>query len=111
MEAEIVSLRKYVHKKNIHQNFINNTIILDGIISSQIPCDEKYGLGYKPSHVEKGSSSMTAGKEAEHKSYSSVIKDSIKKEEHIPSKVNHRRKNQQSAVKRTQHEAYKRFTP
>ena len=54
---------------------------MDEIIKNQRPCDEKYGLGYKPTYVKKGSISMTIWKEAEQKSYASAIKGSIKKEE------------------------------
>jgi hypothetical protein len=52
LEAEIVTLRKYLQKKDMQKN---NTRVLDEIISSQRPYHEKYGLGY--SQTEKGSSS------------------------------------------------------
>lgn len=81
---------------------------MDKTIFSQIPCDDKYGLGYKASHFEKGSSSMTAGKEAEQKSYVDVIKDSINKEECMPWKKNKRRWNKQPIVESTREEAYKK---
>jgi hypothetical protein len=43
LESEIVTLRKYLQKKDMQQN---NTKIFDEIISSQRPYYEKYGLGY-----------------------------------------------------------------
>jgi predicted RNase H-like nuclease (RuvC/YqgF family) len=44
LEAEIVSLRKELQKKDMQQN---NTKILDEIINSQRPYYDKSGLGYK----------------------------------------------------------------
>jgi hypothetical protein len=38
------------------------------------------GLGYKQTHIEKGSSSMMKKNEAEQKSYAEVIRGPIKKE-------------------------------
>jgi hypothetical protein len=61
---------------------------LDEIINSQRPCYDKSGLGYKQTHTEKGSSSITTEKEAEQKSYAEVIRGPIKKEECKPSKEN-----------------------
>jgi hypothetical protein len=125
LEAEIVSLRKELQKKDIQQNFGNNTKILDEIINSQRPCYDKSGLGYKKTHTEKGSSSMTTGKEAEQKSYADVIRGPIKKEECKPSKENIQEmeiiqeedhpirgmQNQQPTMERTQEEDYKRVAP
>jgi hypothetical protein len=62
LEAEIVSLRKELQKKDVQQNLGNNTKILDEIINSQRPCYDKSGLGYKQIHTEKGSSSMMTEK-------------------------------------------------
>jgi hypothetical protein len=51
LEAEIVTLRKDLQKKNMQ----NNSNILDDIISSQRPNHDKSRLGYN--QIEKGSSS------------------------------------------------------
>jgi len=49
LEAEIVTLRKDIQKKNMQ----NSSKVLDNIINSQGPNHEKYGLGYN--QIEKGS--------------------------------------------------------
>jgi hypothetical protein len=85
LEAEIVSLRKELQKKDMQQN---NTKILDEIINIQRPYYDKSGLGYKQMHTEKGSSSMMTEKEEEKKSYAEVIRGPIKKEECKSSKEN-----------------------
>jgi hypothetical protein len=54
LEAEIVTLRKDLQKKDMQQN---NTRILDNIINSQRPYYDRYGLGYNQTQTEKGSSS------------------------------------------------------
>jgi hypothetical protein len=43
LEVEIVTLRKYLQKKDMQQN---NTGILDNIINSQRPYYDRFGLGY-----------------------------------------------------------------
>jgi chromosome segregation ATPase len=53
LEAEIVTLRKDLQKKNMQ----NNSKVLDDIISSQRPNHDKSGLGYN--QTEKGSSSKS----------------------------------------------------
>jgi hypothetical protein len=72
LEAEIVTLRKDLQKKDMQQN---NTKVLDEIISSQRPYHEKYGLGYN--QTEKGSSSKTT----KQRSYAEIVRGSSKKEE------------------------------
>ena len=54
LEAEIVTLRKDIEKKNMQ----NSSKVLDDIISSQKPHLDKSKLGYN--QTEKGSSSKTA---------------------------------------------------
>ena len=49
LEAEIVTLRKYLQKKNMQ----NNSKVLDNIINSQKPHHDKSELGYN--QTEKGS--------------------------------------------------------
>jgi chromosome segregation ATPase len=53
LEAEIVTLRKDLQKKNMQ----NNSKVLNDIISSQRPNHDKFILGYN--QTEKGSSSKT----------------------------------------------------
>jgi hypothetical protein len=48
LEAEIVTLRKDLQKKNMQ----NNSKVLDDIINSQKPHHDKSGLGYN--QTEKG---------------------------------------------------------
>jgi hypothetical protein len=76
LEAEIVTLRKYLQMKDMQQN---NTRILDEIISSQRPYYDKSGLGYN--QTEKGLSSKTTEQEAEQRSYAEIVRGSPKREE------------------------------
>jgi predicted RNase H-like nuclease (RuvC/YqgF family) len=62
LEAEIVTLRKDLQKKNMQ----NNSKVLDDIINSQKPYHDKSGLGYN--QTEKGSSS----KETEQETYPKI---------------------------------------
>jgi hypothetical protein len=68
LEAEIVTLRKDLQKKNMQ----NNSKVLNDIISSQKPHHEKSELGYN--RKEKGSSSKTTEQETSPKSYAETIK-------------------------------------
>jgi hypothetical protein len=72
LEAEIVTLRHDLQKKNMQ----NNSKFLDDIINSQKPHHDKYGLGYN--HIEKGSSSKTIEQETYPKSYEETIKGDMK---------------------------------
>jgi hypothetical protein len=63
LEAEIVTLRKDLQKKNI----LNNSKVLDDIISSQKPHHDKSRLGYN--QTKKGSSSKTIEQETYPKRY------------------------------------------
>jgi hypothetical protein len=69
LEAEIVTLRKDIQKKNMQ----NNSKVLDDIISSQNPHHEKYGLGYN--QTEEGSRSKKTKQETYPKSYVETIKE------------------------------------
>lgn len=82
-EAKIVSLRKDIHKKDMHQK---STRILDQIISSKRPSDERSILGYNQVQNEKGSSSKTTEHEATKRNYANIVKDFVKKEECAPLK-------------------------
>jgi regulator of replication initiation timing len=63
-EAEIVSLRKELQKKEVQQN---DTKILDEIVSIQRPYYEKSRLGYQQPHTKKGlTSSIVAVKRIWH---------------------------------------------
>jgi hypothetical protein len=68
LEAEIVTLRNDLQKKNMQ----NNSQVLDDIISSQKYHHDKSGLGYN--QTEKGSRSKTTEKETYPKSYAETIK-------------------------------------
>jgi hypothetical protein len=68
LEAEIVTLRKDIQKKNMQ----NSSKVLDDIISSQKSYLDKSGLGYN--QTEKGSSSKTIEQETNPKSYAETIK-------------------------------------
>jgi hypothetical protein len=68
LEAEIVTLRKDLQKKNMQ----NSSKVLDEIISSQNPYHDKFVLGYN--HTENGSSSKETEKETYPKSFIETIK-------------------------------------
>jgi hypothetical protein len=68
LEAEIVTLRKDLQKKNMQ----NSSKVLNDIIISQRPNHDKSRLGYN--QTEKGSSSKTTKQETYPKSYVETIK-------------------------------------
>jgi hypothetical protein len=68
LEAEIVTLRKDIQKKNMQ----NNAKVLDDIINNQRPNHDKYRLGYN--QIEKGSISKETKQETHRKSYTKTIK-------------------------------------
>jgi seryl-tRNA synthetase len=68
LEAEIVTLRKDLQKKNMQ----NNSKVLDDIINSQKSHHDKSGLRYN--QIEKGSSSKTTEQETYPKIYAETIK-------------------------------------
>jgi hypothetical protein len=68
LEVEIVTLKKDLQKKNMH----NNSKFLNDIINSQRPNHEKYGLGYN--QTEKGRSSKTTKQETYPKIYAETIR-------------------------------------
>jgi hypothetical protein len=72
LEADIVTLRKDLQKKNMQ----NNSNFLDDIISSQKIHHDKFGLGYN--QKEKGSSSKTIEQETYKKFYAETIKGDMK---------------------------------
>jgi hypothetical protein len=78
LEAEIVTLRKDLQKKNMQ----NNSKVLDEIISSQRKNHDKFGLGYN--QTEKGSSSKTTDQETQPRSYAETVRGDKKfyKEDH-----------------------------
>jgi hypothetical protein len=78
LEAEIVTLRKDLQKKDMQQN---NTKILDNIINSQRPYYERSGLGYNQTQTEKGSSSKMIEQEAEPRSYAEIVRGPSKEED------------------------------
>jgi hypothetical protein len=72
MEAEIVTFRNDLQKKNMQ----NNSKVLDDIINSQKSHHDKSGLGYN--HTKKGSRSKTIEQETYPKRYVEKIKGDIK---------------------------------
>jgi hypothetical protein len=68
LEAEIVTLRKDIQKKNMQ----NSSKVLDDIISSKKFHLDKSRLGYN--QIEKGSSSKTKKEETYPKRYEKTIK-------------------------------------
>jgi hypothetical protein len=68
LEAEIVTLRKDIQKKNMQ----NSSKFLDDIIRSQKSHIDKSRLGYN--HTEKGSSSKTMEQETYPKCYAETMK-------------------------------------
>jgi hypothetical protein len=68
LEAEIVTLRKDLQKKNMQ----NNSKVLNDIINSQKPHHDKFRLGYN--QTENGSSSKTTEQETYPKNYAETIK-------------------------------------
>jgi hypothetical protein len=72
LEAEIVTLRKDIQKKNMQ----NSSKVLDDIINSQKSHLDKSRLGYN--QKEKGSSSKKTEKETNPKSYAETIKEDRK---------------------------------
>jgi hypothetical protein len=72
LEAEVVTLRKDIQKKNMQ----NSSNVLDDIISSQKSHLDKSSLGYN--QTEKGSSSKTTKQETNPKRYAETIKEDRK---------------------------------
>jgi hypothetical protein len=72
LEADIVTLRKDLQKKNMQ----NNSKFLDDIISSQKYHHKKSRLGCN--NIEKGSSPKTTEKETYPKSFVETIKGDMK---------------------------------
>jgi hypothetical protein len=68
LEAEIVTIRKDIQKKNMQ----NSSKVLDDIISSKKSYLDKSRLGYN--QTKKGSSSKTTEQETNPKSYAKTIK-------------------------------------
>jgi hypothetical protein len=68
LEAQIVTLRKDIQKKNMQ----NGSKVLDDIISSQKYHHDKFELGYN--QTEKGSISKTTEQETYPKIYAEIIK-------------------------------------
>jgi hypothetical protein len=51
LEVEVMNLRKKVEKSNTHVKFLNNSMILDEILDSQISPNDKSGLGYNKEEI------------------------------------------------------------
>jgi hypothetical protein len=109
LEAEIVTLRKDIQKKNMQ----NSSKVLDDIISSQKSHLDKSGLGYN--QTEKGSSSKTTEQETYPKSYAETIKGDRKiyKEDYrdTPPPRRFRFQNQQQTYRPQEEEGFIRAPP
>jgi hypothetical protein len=109
LEAEIVTLRKDLQKKNMQ----NNSKVLDDIINSQKSHHDKSGLGYN--QTEKGSSSKTTEQETYPKIYAETIKGDRKiyKEDYrdTPPPRRFRFQNQQPTDRPQEEEEFIRVPP
>ena len=63
LEAEIVSLKAQLQKKDISKSYENSSKILEQIISNQKPFFDKTGIGYKQNTDEASSSTTTSNEE------------------------------------------------
>jgi hypothetical protein len=109
LEAEIVTLRKDIQKKNMQ----NSSKVLDDIISSQKSHLDKSRLGYN--QTEKGSSSKTTEQETNPKIYAETIKGDKKiyKEDYrdTPPPRRFRFQNQQQIDRPQEEEGFIRAPP
>jgi hypothetical protein len=109
LEAEVVTLRKDIQKKNMQ----NSSKVLDDIINSQKSHLDKSRLGYN--QTEKGSSSKTTEKETNPKSYAETIKEDRKiyKEDYrdTPPPRRFRFQNQQQTDRPQEEEGFIRAPP
>jgi hypothetical protein len=109
LEAEIVTLRKDLQKKNMQ----NNSKVLDDIINSKKSHHDKSGLGYN--QTEKGSSSKTTEQETYPKRFAETIKGDRKiyKEDYrdTPPPRRFRFQNQQPTDRPQEEEEFIRVPP
>jgi hypothetical protein len=109
LEAEIVTLRKDIQKKNMQ----NSSKVLDDIIRSQKSYLDKYVLGYN--QTKKGSSSKTTEQETNPKRYGETIKGdkNIYKEDYrdTPPPRRFRFQNQQQIDRPQEEEGFIRAPP
>jgi hypothetical protein len=109
LEAEVVTLRKDIQKKNMQ----NSSKVLDDIISSQKYHLDKSRLGYN--QTEKGSSSKKTDQETNPKSYAETIKEDKKiyKEDYrdTPPPRRFRFQNQQRTDRPQEEEGFIRAPP
>ena len=73
MEKEIVALIRTLQKENTKQNFNRSIEILNHIIDSQRPINDKTRLGYNQRNDELGSSSKTTKNDK--KTYMDIVKE------------------------------------
>jgi hypothetical protein len=109
LEAEVVTLRKDIQKKNMQ----NSSKVLNDIINSQKSHLDKSRLGYN--QTEKGSSSKTTEQETNPKSYAETIKEDRKiyKEDYrdTPPPRRFRFQNQQQTDRPQEEEGFIRAPP
>ena len=78
LEKEISQIREGVDEKSIKSKFENNSMILDDIMSSQIPSSDRSGLGFIKE--KKPKSFPVTNQEGSKKSYDEVLKTPAKRE-------------------------------
>jgi hypothetical protein len=109
LEAEVVTLRNDIQKKNMQ----NSSKVLDDIINSKKSHLDKSRLGYN--QTEKGSSSKTTEQETNQKSYAETIKEDRKiyKEDYMdtPPPRRFRFQNQQPTDRPQEEEGFIRAPP
>jgi hypothetical protein len=111
LEAEIVTLRKDIQKKNMK----NNSKVLDNIINSQRPNHNKFGLGYN--QTENGSRYKKIDQETHPRSYAKTfeVDNKFYEEDHMDTPPPRRfifQNQQQSETSRPQEEeGFRRVTP
>jgi hypothetical protein len=108
LEAEIVTLRKDLQKKDMQQN---STKILDEIINSQRPYYDRSGLGYNQMQTEKGSSSKTTEQEAEQRTYAEIVRGTQEENHRGTGPPRRFRTQNQQSTTSQEEEGFRRETP
>jgi hypothetical protein len=80
LEAEIVLLRRKLEKGTNLSKFESSSKILDEILNSQRPSNNKVGLGYDHKETNKGSISGIHKSDENPKTYAASLQSSFKRE-------------------------------
>ena len=92
LEEEIMQFKKKLDEEAMKSKFESASNILDDILNSQIPSNDKYGLGYRPKYY-----SFT-NQDENKKGYVVALKIPVKKEERKKYIPNFHRKNKTNLV-------------